>query len=103
MAETDTIERVTSRKVQVASLPPGDSGRGFARLPQTTMDALGIHEGDTIEIVGKRSPAAIAIRPYGEDEGIDIIRLDGLQRANAGVGSGVFVVVCLAVLFVVSL
>src|SRR3569833_2223101 len=93
MAETDTIERVTSRKVQVASLPPGDSGRGFARLPQTTMDALGIHEGDTIEIVGKRSTAAIAIRPYGEDEGIDIIRLDGLQRANAGVGAGDFVVV----------
>jgi transitional endoplasmic reticulum ATPase len=91
MAETDTIDRVTSRKVQVASLPPGDSGRGFARLPQTTMDALGIHEGDTIEIVGKRSTAAIAVRPYGEDEGIDIIRLDGLQRANAQVGSGDFV------------
>src|SRR3569833_1529939 len=91
MAETDTIERVTSRKVQVASLPPGDSGRGFARLPQTTMDALGINEGDVIEIVGKRSTAARAIRPYGEDEGIDIIRLDGLQRANAGVGGGDFV------------
>ena len=91
MAETDTMDRVTSRKVQVASLPPGDSGRGFARLPQTTMEALGIHEGDTIEIVGKRSTAAIAVRPYGEDEGIDIIRLDGLQRANAGVGSGDFV------------
>ena len=27
MAETDTMDRVTSRKVQVASLPPGDSGR----------------------------------------------------------------------------
>ena len=91
MAETDTIDRVTSRKVQVASLPPGDSGRGFARLPQTTMDALGIHEGDTIEIIGKRSTAAIAVRPYGEDQGIDIIRLDGLQRANAQVGSGDYV------------
>jgi transitional endoplasmic reticulum ATPase len=44
-----------------------------------------------IEIVGKRSTAARAIRPYGEDEGLDIIRLDGLQRANAGVGSGDFV------------
>src|SRR3569623_1343669 len=38
-----------------------------------------------------RSTSARAIRPYGEDEGIDIIRLDGLQRANAGVGSGDFV------------
>jgi transitional endoplasmic reticulum ATPase len=91
MPEADTIDRVKSRKVQVASLPPGDSGRGFARLPKTLMEELDVSEGDVIEIVGKRSTAAIAIRPYGEDQGIDIIRLDGLQRANAGVGSGDFV------------
>jgi transitional endoplasmic reticulum ATPase len=91
MPEADTIDRVTSRKLQVASLPPADSGRGFARLPDKVMDELGLNEGDVIEIVGKRSTAARAIRPYGEDEGIDIIRLDGLQRANAGVGSGDFV------------
>src|SRR4051794_5382149 len=91
MPEADTIDRVTSRRVQVASLPPADSGRGFARLPDKLMDELGLSEGDVIEIVGKRSTAARAIRPYGGDEGIDIIRLDGLQRANAGVGSGDFV------------
>src|SRR3954447_26715825 len=91
MAETETIDRAKSRKVQVASLPPGDSGRGFARLPEKLMKALNVDEGDVIEIVGKRSTAAIAVRPYGEDEGIDIIRLDGLQRANAGVGSGDYV------------
>jgi transitional endoplasmic reticulum ATPase len=91
MPEADTIERIKSRRVQVASLPPADSGRGFARLPDKLMDDLGLNEGDVIEIVGKRSTAARAIRPYGEDEGIDIIRLDGLQRANAGVGSGDFV------------
>jgi len=91
MAEAATIDRVKSRKVQVASLPPADSGRGFARLPDKLMDELALNEGDVIEIVGKRSTAARAIRPYGEDEGIDIVRLDGLQRANAGVGSGDFV------------
>ena len=91
MAETDTIERAKSRKVQVASLPPADSGRGFARLPDSLMEALGLSEGDVIEIVGKRTTAARAIRPYGEDAGIDIIRLDGLQRANAGVGSADYV------------
>src|SRR6476660_6063226 len=91
MPQADTIDRVTSRKVQVASLPPADSGRGFARLPEPLMAELGLNEGDVIEIIGKRSTAARAIRPYGEDEGIDIIRLDGLQRANAGVGSGDFV------------
>src|SRR5690349_22703675 len=91
MAEAATIDRVQSRKVQVANLPPADSGRGFARLPEKLLHDLGLNEGDVIEIVGKRSTAARAIRPYGEDEGIDIIRLDGLQRANAGVGSGDFV------------
>ena len=91
MPEADTIERVTSRKVQVASLPPADSGRGFARLSDKLMDELGLSEGDVIEITGKRTTAARAIRPYGEDQGIDIIRLDGLQRANAGVGSADFV------------
>lgn len=87
MATVDTLVR----RVQVANLPPADSGRGVARLPLKLMEELGLSEGDVIEIVGKRSTAARAIRPYGEDEGLDIIRLDGLQRANAGVGSGDFV------------
>jgi transitional endoplasmic reticulum ATPase len=55
------------------------------------MNELGVNEGDVVEIVGKRSTAARVIRPYDEDEGVGIIRLDGLQRANAGVGSGDFV------------
>ena len=55
MPEADTIERTTSRKVQVASLPPADSGRGFARLPDRLMNDLGLNEGDVIEIIGKRS------------------------------------------------
>ncbi|QDP19405.1 CDC48 family AAA ATPase [Sphingomonas xanthus] len=87
MATVDAL----SRKVQVANLPPADSGRGVARLPIKLMTELGLAEGDVIEIVGKRSTAARAIRPYGDDQGLDIIRLDGLQRANAGVGSGEFV------------
>ena len=60
MTEAATIDRVKSRKVQVASLPPADSGRGFARLPDKLMDELSLTEGDVIEIVGKRSTAARA-------------------------------------------
>jgi transitional endoplasmic reticulum ATPase len=76
------------RRLQVANLPPADSGRGIARLPAKFMAELGLADGDVIEIVGKRDTPARAVRPYGDDEGLDIIRLDGLQRANAGVGSG---------------
>ncbi|MEO5808758.1 MAG: CDC48 family AAA ATPase [Sphingomicrobium sp.] len=87
----------TIRRLQVANLPPADSGRGVARLPVKLMTQLGLVEGDVIAIVGKRATAARAIRPYGDDEGLDIIRLDGLQRVNAGVGSGEFVEVNKAV------
>lgn len=62
MADTETLERVKSRRVQVANLSPADSGRGIARLPAKLMEELALSEGDTIEIVGKRSTAARAIR-----------------------------------------
>ncbi len=55
------------------------------------MAALGLAEGDVIEILGKRATPARAVLPYPEDEKLEIVRIDGLQRANAGVGSGDFV------------
>jgi len=79
------------KRLQVATMRPDDSGRGIARLPQAMMNALGLAEGDVIELVGKRATPARAIGPYPEDEGLEIIRLDGLQRANAEIGSGDFV------------
>jgi transitional endoplasmic reticulum ATPase len=87
MAEDDR----NPRRLQVANARPDDSGRGLARLSRATLNALGLKEGDVVEIVGKRSTPARAVTPYAEDEGLDILRLDGLQRANAGVGSGDFV------------
>lgn len=49
---------------------------------------LGMQQGDALEIVGQHYTAAIAVPPYPEDETLEIIRLDGLQRANAGVSAG---------------
>jgi len=86
-----------ARKLQVANARPDDSGRGLARLSRATMGALGLTEGDVVEIVGKRATPARAVLPYAEDEGLEILRLDGLQRANAGVGSGEYVEVRKAV------
>ncbi|HEX8309161.1 MAG TPA: CDC48 family AAA ATPase [Allosphingosinicella sp.] len=78
-------------RLQVATMRPEDSGRGLARLPRRLMAQLELAEGDVIEITGKRATPARAVGPYSEDEGLDIIRLDGLQRANAEIGSGDFV------------
>src|SRR5687767_7459192 len=83
MADTEN----QAGRLQVANARPDDSGRGLARLSRATMNLLGLVEGDVVEIVGKRSTPARAMLPYPEDEGLNILRLDGLQRANAGVGS----------------
>lgn len=80
-----------TQKLQVANARPEDSGRGIAHLPRMVMSGLGLTDGDVIEIVGKKTTAARAVGPYAEDEGLELIRVDGLQRANAGVGSGDFV------------
>ncbi|TCP35690.1 CDC48 family AAA ATPase [Sphingomonas sp. BK235] len=78
-------------KLQVANARPEDSGRGIAHLPRAVLAGLGLTDGDVVEIVGKKTTPARAVGPYAEDEGLEIIRIDGLQRANAGVGSGDFV------------
>ena len=42
MADTDTIDQAKSARLQVASLPPADSGRGLARVPAKAMASLGL-------------------------------------------------------------
>src|SRR6478609_6787429 len=40
------------RRLQVANLPPADSGRGIARVPKTIMDQLGLTAGDVVATAG---------------------------------------------------
>jgi transitional endoplasmic reticulum ATPase len=87
MADSEKIKA----RLQVANARPEDSGHGIARLPRTTLSALGLADGDVVEIVGKRITAARAVQPYAEDEGLELVRLDSLLRINAGIGSGDFV------------
>ena len=93
MAQVPAIIDDKTVKLQVAAARQEESGHGIARLPKSAMARLGITEGDILEIVGKRSTPARAVLPYPEDEGLEVIRLDGLQRANAEVGSGDHVIV----------
>jgi transitional endoplasmic reticulum ATPase len=85
---TDETDAKPGERLQVANAKAEDSGRGLARISREFMSSLGIVQGDVIEITGKRATAAWAVDPYVEDDGLEIIRLDGLLRANAGVGAG---------------
>ncbi len=80
-------------KLQVAAARQEESGRGVVRMPRSAFQALGITEGDVVGIEGKRQTVAIAAPAYKEDESLDVIRLDGLQRANAETSSGEHVIV----------
>lgn len=84
-AAIDTERQV---RLQVARANPHDVGRGVARLSPESLQRIGQAEGSIVEIVGPRSTAAIALRLPFEDRGLPLLRIDGLQRANAGVSIG---------------
>ena len=58
-AEAATLSKDTIR-LQVAAARQEESGQGIARMPKSAFAALGIAEGDVVEITGKRATAAIA-------------------------------------------
>ncbi len=88
MADADAKTAARTARLQVAPARQEESGQGIARMPRSAFQKLGITEGDVVEIVGKRTTAAIAMPAYAEDDTLDVVRLDGLQRGNAETGSG---------------
>jgi transitional endoplasmic reticulum ATPase len=57
------------------------------------MQKLGITAGDFVEIHGKKMTVAVAWPAYAEDQGQEIIRMDGLIRRNAGVALNEYVAI----------
>ena len=93
MADADAapkkaVDDSNSVRLQVAAARQEELGQGIARMPRSAFQSLGITEGDVVELTGKRTTAAIAMASYEEDKALDLVRLDGLQRGNAEVGSG---------------
>lgn len=93
MADAETTATALPVRLQVAPARQEESGQGIARLPRSALQRLGITEGDVVEITGKRVTAAIAMAAYPEDDALDVVRLDGLQRGNAEAGSGEHVLI----------
>jgi len=88
MADVAAKQDDKTVRLQVAAARQEESGHGIARLSKASLSAIGAMEGDTLEITGKRSTVARAMLAYPEDEELNVIRLDGLERGNAEVGSG---------------
>ena len=76
-----------SVKLRIAGARSRDAGRGIARLGSDTQKVLSLTPGDILEISGKHTTAAIFWPGYPEDEGIGIVRVDGIVRHNLGVST----------------
>jgi transitional endoplasmic reticulum ATPase len=62
--------------------------RGLALIDESVMKRIGVKQGELVEITGAKSTGAIAVRGLPADRGLEIIRMDGLIRHNAGTSIG---------------
>ena len=84
---------MSSREIslRVADARQRDVGHGKVRIDNDTMQKLGITAGDFVEIHGKKMTVAVAWPAYAEDQGQEIVRMDGLIRRNASVALNEYV------------
>ncbi|MGB9902635.1 CDC48 family AAA ATPase [Methanothrix sp.] len=80
-----------SVRLKVAEADQRDVGKGIARVSDEYMKRMGVRPLDVIEITGDRRTAALVVSAYSSDQGLDIIRMDGLIRSNAGSSIGQYV------------
>ncbi|AEG18840.1 CDC48 family AAA ATPase [Methanobacterium paludis] len=71
-------------ELRVAEALQQDVGKGIVRVDKELLGKIDIVPGNLVEIMGKRSTGAIVGEAYPADVGLEIIRMDGLTRSNAG-------------------
>jgi len=91
----------TSVKLRIERLEKNRSGRSLCYIDQDIMISLNLNTGDIIEIRGKKKTTGIAVSSVN-DRGKGTIRLDGLQRLNAGATIGEFVSAKLAEVYLAA-
>jgi len=73
-----------SVRLKVAAAMPKDQGRGIIRLSSDVRNHLGVRSGDYVLLKGSKETIAVCWPSLKEDEVLDIVRMDGLIRSNAG-------------------
>ncbi|MEM0475606.1 MAG: CDC48 family AAA ATPase [Candidatus Norongarragalinales archaeon] len=74
--------------LKVAEALQIDYAKRIVRLDSNARKLLGVTTGDVVEIRGKKTTAAIVLPAHPQDEGLNIIRMDGILRQNTSVGLG---------------
>ena len=79
-------------KLRIEELDKSRSGRSLCYIDQQVLEKLGLTTGNIIEIRGKKKTTGIVVSSIA-DKGKGIIRLDGIQRLNAGATIGEYVTI----------
>ena len=79
-------------KLRIEELDKSRSGRSLCYIDQQVLEKLGLTTGNIIEIRGKKKTTGIVVSSIA-DKGKGIIRLDGIQRLNAGATIGEYVMI----------
>jgi len=83
-------EKVIELRVETAK--QRDIARKIGRMSRKHMKLLDVEVGDFIEVIGSKGSTILQVWPaYDEDEGKDIIRIDGYVRESLGVAVGEYV------------
>ncbi len=83
-----TKKEIQLKVGEIPSNAQSDIGVGIVRFDTRLMNEIDVHEGDIVEIEGKRKTGAVALRPYPADISLNIVRMDGYLRRNAGTSIG---------------
>ncbi|MGZ7066922.1 MAG: CDC48 family AAA ATPase, partial [Methanobacterium sp.] len=75
-------------ELRVAEALQQDVGKGIIRMDKELISKINVTPGDIVEIIGKRTTGAIVGQAYPADVGLEIVRMDGLTRSNAGTSIG---------------
>ena len=75
-------------ELKVAEALQNDVGRGIVRIDSRARKVLDATTGDIVEIKGKKNTAAVVWQAHPQDEGLNVIRMDGYLRQNTGIGLG---------------
>ncbi len=81
-------------KLKVAAAMPKDQGRSIVRLSSDVRNRLGVRSGDFVLLKGEKETVAVCWPGLQEDEVLDMVRMDGLIRSNAGVKLGEAIEIC---------
>lgn len=84
-------EEKAKLRLKVAEADKREVGRGIARINERHIKEIGLAYGDIIQISGRRTTSAIVGSAFPSDMHLDIVRIDGIVRHNAGTTLGDYV------------